>query len=61
MENIFIILLGLSIIYIASTSRLMAHVNTLVVQGWILFFICIAGFANEPWFGLSIFSDKKSF
>ena len=61
MENIFIILLGLSIIYIASTSRLMAHVNTLVVQGWILFFICIAGFANEPWFGLSIFSDKKTF
>lgn len=61
MENIFIILLGLSIIYIASTSRLMAHVNTLVVQGWILFFICVAGFANEPWFGLSIFSDKKTF
>ena len=61
MENIFIILLGLSMIYIASTSRLLAHVNTLVAQGWILFFICVAGFANEPWFSVSIFSDKNTF
>lgn len=48
MENIFIILLGLSMIYIASTSRLAAHVNMLIVQGWLLFFVCLSGIAKEP-------------
>lgn len=60
MENIFIILLGLSMIYIASTSRLAAHVNMLVAQGWLLFFVCMAGFAKEPWFDFAIFSSKES-
>ena len=50
MENIFIILLGLSMIYIAATSRLAAHVNMLVAQGWLLFFVCFTGFTKEPWF-----------
>lgn len=59
MENIFIILLGLSMIYIASTSRLAAHVNMLIAQGWLLFLVCFAGFAKEPWFDLSIFSNKE--
>ena len=48
MENIFIILLGLSMIYIASTSRLAAHVNMLIIQGWLLFFVCLSGIAKEP-------------
>ena len=61
MENIFIILLGLSMIYIASTSRLAAHVNMLVAQGWLLFFVCLAGFAKEPWFSFAIFSNKDTF
>ena len=61
MENIFIILLGLSMIYIASTSRLAAHVNMLVAQGWLLFFVCLAGFAKEPWFDLAIFNSKETF
>ena len=61
MENIFIILLGLSMIYISSTSRLTAHVNMLLVQGWLLFLICLSGFAKEPWFTLSIFSNKEAF
>ena len=60
MENIFIILLGLSMIYIASTSRLMAHVNMLVVQGWLLFFVCLTGFAKEPWFNWSMISGFQS-
>ena len=60
MENIFIILLGLSMIYIASTSRLKAHVNMLIAQGWVLFLICLLGFADEPWFNLSVFSDKET-
>lgn len=61
MENIFIILLGLSMIYIASTSRLAAHVNMLVAQGWMLFLVCLAGFAKEPWFNFSIFANKEAF
>lgn len=58
MENIFIILLGLSMIYIASTSRLAAHVNMLIIQGWLLFFVCLTGFAKEPWFDFAIFANK---
>ena len=61
MENIFIILLGLSMIYIASTSRLAAHVNMLVAQGWLLFFVCLSGFAKEPWFDISILGSKEAF
>ena len=61
MENVFIILLGLSMIYIASTSRLAAHVNMLVAQGWLLFLVCFAGFAKEPWFSFSIFANKDVF
>lgn len=60
MENIFIILLGLSMIYIASTSRLAAHVNMLVIQGWLLFIICLSGFANEPWFNFSTLINKAT-
>ena len=47
-------------IYIASTSRLAAHVNMLVAQGWLLFFVCLSGFAKEPWFTLSVFSNKET-
>ncbi|MBE7703321.1 MAG: hypothetical protein E7Z89_04640 [Cyanobacteria bacterium SIG28] len=60
MENIFIILLGLSMIYIASTSRLAAHVNMLIAQGWLLFFVCLSGFAKEPWFDITIFKGFES-
>ena len=60
MENIFIILLGLSMIYLASTSRLAAHVNMLVIQGWLLFLICLSGFAGEPWFSFSVLVNKEA-
>lgn len=59
MENIFIILLGLSMIYIASTSRLAAHVNMLVAQGWLLFLVCLAGVAKEPWFATAVLTDNE--
>ncbi len=59
MENIFIILLGLSMIYISSTSRLTAHINMLILQGWLLFLICLSGFMAEPWFNLNIFNSVK--
>ena len=47
-------------IYIASTSRLMAHVNMLIIQGWLLFLICLSGFAKEPWFDFAIFTSKEA-
>ncbi|MBR1617362.1 hypothetical protein IJ670_04355 [bacterium] len=59
MENIFIILLGLTMLYISSTSRLLAHINMLVVQGILLFLICIFGVSNEEWFNLGLFSNIK--
>ena len=61
MENIFITLLGLSMIYIASTSRLKAHVNMLTAQGWLLFLICTSNLANESWFSLKILTSKALF
>lgn len=61
MENIFIILLGLTMIYIASTSRLIAHVHMLIAQGWLLFFVCLSGFAKEPWFEISTLVNRESF
>lgn len=57
MENIFIILLGLSMLYLASTSRLKAHINMLSVQGWLLFFICISGMTHEEWFNTGLLND----
>ena len=60
MENIFIILLGLSMLYIASTSRLKAHINILSVQGWLLFFICTTGLLHQNWFSLEMFTDLKN-
>ena len=47
-------------IYIASTSRLVAHVNMLVAQGWLLFFICMSGFAKEPWFAFDLLTSKEA-
>ena len=61
MENIFIILLGLSMVYIASTSRLAAHVHMLVAQGMLLFLVCLTGFTKEPWFDLAMFTNKEAF
>lgn len=59
MENIFIILLGLSMIYIASTSRLVAHINMLSFQGLLLFLICILGNFWENGFDLNLFFSVK--
>lgn len=59
MENIFIILLGLSMIYISATSRLTAHINMLIFQGILLFLVCFFGLTNEPWFNFSILSNLK--
>ena len=47
-------------IYIAATSRLAAHINMLIAQGWLLFFVCLLGFAQEPWFNWHMISGMQS-
>jgi len=60
MEKICIILLGLSMLYLASTSRLKAHINMLSIQGWLLFLICIMGLTQENWFNIGIIQNAKA-
>jgi len=48
MENGFVILFGLSMLYLASTSRIISHIRILVVQGILLFLICLLGYENTP-------------
>lgn len=43
MENSFIILFGLTMLYLAATSRIIAHIRLLVLQGILLFLICCTG------------------
>lgn len=43
MENALIILFGLTMLYMAATSRIMAHIRILVAQGMLLFLICYFG------------------
>ena len=40
MENGFIILFGLTMLYLAATSRIVAHIRLLIAQGILLFLIC---------------------
>ena len=42
-ESGFIILFGLTMLYLAATSRIIAHVRILVMQGILLFLICCFG------------------
>lgn len=43
MVNGFLILFGLTMLYLAATSRIIAHIRLLVVQGVLLFLICCSG------------------
>ena len=56
MVNGLIILFGLTMLYLSTTSRLKAHVNTLVIQGLLLFLICATDFSNHPWQSIKSFS-----
>lgn len=40
MENGFILLFGLSMLYLSATSRLISHIRLLIAQGVLLFLIC---------------------
>ena len=50
MVNGLIILFGLTMLYLSTTSRLKAHVNALIVQGILLFLICATEFKHTPWY-----------
>jgi hydrogenase-4 component E len=50
MVNGLIILFGLTMLYLSTTSRLKTHVNTLVIQGLLLFLICATDFSHHPWY-----------
>lgn len=50
MENALIILFGLTMLYMAATSRLMAHIRVLVLQGILLFLICYFGMEHTDVF-----------
>ena len=43
MVNAFIILFGLTMLYISTTSRIISHIRLLIIQGVLLFLICCSG------------------
>ena len=49
MVNGLIILFGLTMLYLSTTSRLLAHVRILGIQGLLLFLICATDFSHQPW------------
>lgn len=49
MINGFIILFGLTMLYLAATSRIIAHIRLLIVQGILLFLICCCGMNHLNW------------
>lgn len=53
MTDGLIILFGLTMLYLSTTSRLLAHVRTLAVQGLLLFLICATDFSHQPWFNIA--------
>jgi len=46
MVNGFIILFGLTMLYLAATSRIIAHIRLLIAQGVLLFLICCCGIGH---------------
>ncbi len=48
MVNGLIILFGLTMLYLSTTSRLIAHVKIVMIQGILLFLICAMGFSHMP-------------
>ncbi|MBQ8668140.1 hypothetical protein IJ472_00040 [bacterium] len=45
----FIILFGLTMLYLAATSRIVAHIRILIIQGFLLFLICCCGMEHHNW------------
>lgn len=47
MEKGFIILFGLTMLYLATTSRMVSHIRLLIAQGVLLFLVCCSNFAHH--------------
>ena len=47
MENGFIILFGLTMLYLAATSRIVSHIRLLIIQGIMLFLVCACHFQHQ--------------
>lgn len=53
MVNGFIILFGLTMLYLAATSRIIAHIRLLIIQGILLFLICCFGMNHMSWLNIA--------
>lgn len=53
MEHGFAILFGLTMLYLAATSRMISHIRVLVVQGILLFLISFLGYKETPLLNLT--------
>ena len=53
MEKGFIILFGLTMLYLSATSRIIAHIRLLIVQGILLFLICCLGMNHMNWLNIA--------
>ena len=53
MVNGFLILFGLTMLYLSATSRIISHIRVLIVQGVLLFLICCCGMENMSWLNFS--------
>ncbi len=58
MENGFVILFGLTMLYLAATSRIISHIRVLVVQGILLFLICFLGYKDTPLLNLAFLTAE---
>ena len=53
MVNALVILFGLTMLYLAATSRIIAHIRILIIQGVLLFMICCCGMDHMNLLGLA--------
>ncbi len=53
MVNGFIILFGLTMLYLSATSRIVAHIRLLIAQGVLLFLICCCGMEHMDKFNFA--------
>lgn len=53
MVNGFIILFGLTMLYLAATSRIIAHIRILIAQGILLFLVCCSGMEHMNWLNVA--------
>lgn len=61
LENGFIILFGLTMLYLASTSRIISHIRVLITQGILLFLICLFGHSDAPLLNMAFLTVETIF